>query len=248
MKCVGSIHLPVLVALLVMSTVGSAQEPRRPDTSFVFASSTEELIHQSAYLSAMHSWGIDLMLSTNGFGMGGFYRRQFNDDFAGMVSLGLSDVKDGGETEFITYMGTSFVPGKKNRLLMIPLVASLQYRVFRDDIVDNFRPYLAAGAGPTMMYVSPYAKRVSYTFEDGESFTSVEKIDYFESLKYGKMHYTVGGYVGGGAYFGKQRTNVLGVSVRYYFVPFPKGIEVLEGGFKKEFGGLYITLHFGSAY
>jgi len=38
------------------------------------------------------------------------------------------------------------------------------------------------------------------------------------------------------------------LSIRYYFVRFPSGIEVLQGGYMKEFGGLYITLNFGSSY
>jgi outer membrane protein W len=126
---------------------------------------------------------------------------------------------------------------------MLPLMASLQYRLFRDDIVDNFRPYVTAGAGPTTLFISPYARITDY---GGGTFVS-EKIDFFESLKYGKAHTTVGGFVGAGAYFGRDRTNVMGLSVRYYFIPVKNGIEVMQGGFVKEFGGLYITLHFGSA-
>jgi hypothetical protein len=148
----------------------------------------------------------------------------------------------------VTYFGQSFVPGKKNRLLLLPLIATFQYRLFKDDIVDNFRPYLSAGAGPTMVFVSPYSRTNTIVLGDGTSFTDVEKIDFFDSLKDGKAHYTIGGYVGGGAYFGKQRASVLGVSMRYYFVPFPSGIEILDGGFVRDFGGFYITLHFGSGY
>lgn len=237
------------VLTVVCATNVQAQEPVRPDTSIIFTPSSSSFTTESFYETTEHSWGLDLMLSTNGFGLGGFYRRQFTDAFAGMISFGISDVKDAGETEFVDYYtGQTFVPGKKNRMLMLPLTVSVQYRLFREVIADNFRPYLTAGAGPTMIFVAPYSQRTTVTFPDGTSFSDTEKIDFFDSLKYGKAHYTVGGYVGGGAYFGRQRASVLGVSIRYYFVPFPNGLEILEGTLVKDFGGLYITLHFGSGY
>jgi len=152
----------------------------------VFTPSSSSFTSQTFYETVEHSWGIDLMLSTNGFGLGGFYRRQFTEAFAGMLSLGISDVKDAGETEFVDYYtGQTFVPGKKNRMLMVPLTASVQYRLFRDMIADNFRPYLAAGAGPTMIFVSPYSQQNTVSYPDGTSYTNTEKIDFFDSLKFG---------------------------------------------------------------
>jgi len=196
----------------------------------------------------MSAWGFDLLLSDNGFGLGGFYRREITDVLAGTIAFAISDVKDDGEMEYINYYtGQTQVPGKKNRLLMLPLMASVQYRLFHDEIVDNFRPYVTAGAGPTTLFVSPYARLVDYANGDGSVTQIAEKVDFFESLKYGKAHTTLGGFIGAGAYFGKDRTNVMGLSIRYYFIPVPAGIEVMQGGFVKEFGGIFITLHFGSA-
>ncbi len=241
----------VVVLLLAILTVtpALAQEPPRPDTSIVFTPSSASFTSGSFYEPIVHSWGLDLMLSTNGFGMGAFYRRQFSDALAGMISFGISDVKDAGETEFVDYYtGQTFIPGKVNRMLMLPLTASVQYRLFRDIIAENFRPYITAGAGPVMMFVAPYSQRYTITIPNGPTISETEKIDFFDSLKYGKAHYTVGGYIGGGAYFGRQRASVLGLSIRYYFVPFPDGLELLEGIPVKDFGGLYITLHFGSGY
>ena len=40
----------------------------------------------------------------------------------------------------------------------------------------------------------------------------------------------------------------MGLSIRYYFVPFPQGIEVLSDRRIKNFGGFYITLNVGSFY
>ena len=213
----------------------------------VFRPSLAALVSEALFEQRVSAWGFDLLLSDNGFGLGGFYRREISDALAGTVTFAISDVKDEGEIEYVDYYGQSYVPGKKNRLIMLPLMASVQYRLFRDDIVDNFRPYVTVGAGPTTLFVSPYARLVDIPLGDGSTFKQAQKVDFFESLKYGKAHTTVGGFVGAGAYFGRDRTNVLGLSIRYYFIPVRSGIEVMQGGFVREFGGLFITLHFGSA-
>ncbi len=230
--------------ILVLASLAYGQEPSRPDTSMVFTPVTATLIAEPVFDQRMTAWGFDLLLSESGFGLGGFYRREITNVLAGTIAFAISDVKDDGEMEYYDYWtGTTNVPGKKNRLLMLPLMASIQYRVFHDDIVDNFRPYVTAGAGPTTLFVSPYARII----DDGSGLMRSEKVDFFESLKYGKAHTTLGGFIGAGAYFGKDRSNVMGLSIRYYFIPVPTGIEVMQGGFVKEFGGVFITLHFGSA-
>jgi hypothetical protein len=195
------------------------------------------------------AWGLDLLMSNNGFGLGFFYRTELSDELSLMFNFAVSDVKDDAEFEQYDYYGNSFIPGKKNRLLMIPVTASIQYRLFKDDIVDNFRPFINAGLGPTMIYVAPYAHPVNYYFSDGTpAFTDPGKIDFFTSLKYGKMRYTVGGYIGVGAYFGMEKGTLTGLSVKYFIAPFRDGIEVMDGGYIKNFGGLFITLTFGSMY
>lgn len=192
------------------------------------------------------------MLSNNGFALGGFYRHEFSQDWSLMISLGISDVKDDAEVEQYTYWGGMTVPFKKNRLLMVPLMAGVQYRLFRDDIIDNFRPYISAGAGPTMIFVAPYAKDNIFTLSNGTLYNQREEIEFFSSLKYGQAKYTVGGYVGAGAYFGIDRSTVSGLGFRYYYIPFPSGIAVMEEqlkrGMVKRFGGFYITLSVGSSF
>ena len=193
------------------------------------------------------SWGIDLTISGNGFGLGGYYRKELTDDIALAISLLISDVKAEGEVEYINqYTGQTFIPNKVNRLLMLPLFANIQYRLFKDDIMDNFRPFLSAGAGPTMIFVSPYSRLIPTTIPNYQF--QEEQIDFFESLKYGKAHYTFGSYVGLGAFFGASHESLLGLSARYYFVPFSKGVEVMRGGSVKTFGGFYINISFGSSY
>ncbi|MCI0707031.1 MAG: hypothetical protein L0Y80_06070 [Ignavibacteriae bacterium] len=226
-----------------------AQNNPTTDTTIVFEPSSPDLIASTQYQPLRNAWGIDLMVSNNGFGLGGFWRHEYTDELSGFISLALSDVKDEAEVEYFNqFTGQSFVPGKKNRLLMLPVTFGVQYRLFKDDIVDNFRPFLSAGIGPSMVFVAPYSKTTVYDLGNGQTYTDTEQIEFFSSLKYGQAKYTVGGFIGGGAYFGLDKGTLSGVSFRYYFIPFKKGIEILDQVYVKHFGGFFITLNFGSMY
>lgn len=241
----------LLATLLLLPSVMltlHAQDPTPTDTTIIFEPVSPDLISSAAYRPLRNAWGIDLMISNNGFGAGGFWRHEFSDEISGFVGLAISDVKDEGEVEYYDYYGRPIIPGKKNRLLMFPMSFGVQYRLFKDDIVDNFRPFVSAAVGPSMIFVAPYANRTVYQLPNGQRFIQEEQIDFFSSLKYGQAKYTVGAYIGGGAYFGLDRGTLSGISFRYYFIPFTKGIEILEGSYVKQFGGFFITLNFGSFY
>ena len=202
-----------------------------------------------------NAWGGDILISTGGFGLGGFYRRQFSETIYGFLSLSVSEAKDSREVQFVDpFTLQTFTPGKVNRFLVVPLLFGVQYRLFQDAIQDNFRPYLTAAAGPSIVYASPYADRE----EISPGVTRTREVDFFKALGRGQAHYTVGGYVGIGAFFGFERKNLLGINIRYYFVPLRsgiesfiplgRGIERIEPEKKKEFGGFFITLNFGTQY
>jgi len=233
------------LAFLAVTPPLIAQHPVG-DTTIVFTPSQPDLIRPNSYQSPPDAWGFDIMLSNNGFGAGGFYRHEFSETLSGIVTLALSDVKDDAEVEYFDYFGNSIVPGKKNRLIMIPLMAAAQLRLFKDDIMDNFRPYVSAGIGPTLMFVAPYSFTRTISDSSVGSFEFTEEVEFFQSLKYGQAEYTIGGYLSAGAYFGAPYGTLMGFSIRYYFVPFPGGIEVMDGVRVKNFGGFYITLNIGS--
>ncbi|MDP1677414.1 MAG: hypothetical protein Q8L88_11170 [Bacteroidota bacterium] len=237
----------IAVTFIIASILFSQQN----DSTIIFESPEQELSKpvQSSFDDA---WGADILLSNNGFGIAGFYRHQYTRDLFGTVTLGVAESKDDNEVEYYDYWGQSFVPGKINRFLMIPLHFGVQYRLFADDITDSFRPYVNAGAGPTAVLASPYNR------------------EYFNSLGYARTHYTLGGYVGVGAFFGSDAGSLSGINIRYYFVPFSSGIESLQDPEtiitptagqtfapytipgkirkKKDFGGFFITINLGSVF
>jgi hypothetical protein len=63
-----------------------------------------------------------------------------------------------------------------------------------------------------------------------------------------KQYYTGGGYIGLGAFFGSEKSNIMGVNIRYYFIPYGGGIESLLNVNKKEFGGFSVSLSFGKGW
>lgn len=240
-----ALFFSLFIILLAAPSLAVGQDT---DTSIVFKPANPDLIRASTYTAPTDAWGFDVMVSNNGFGVGGFFRHEFSDELSGIAMLGISDVKDDAEVEYFDYFGNSIIPGKKNRLLMFPFMFGVQYRLFKDDIMDNFRPYVSGGLGPTMMFVAPYAYYRTSRGPNGETITLTEEVDFFKSLKYGQAKYTIGGFIAAGAYFGSPYGTLLGLSIRYYLAHFPQGIEILDDRRISNFGGFYITLNVGSFY
>jgi|YNPMSStandDraft_1061717.scaffolds.fasta_scaffold00133_13 hypothetical protein len=170
----------------------------------------------------------DLHFSEGGLGIGLTYNKEITPSTSIFADLMFSESKDAQEFEYYDYWGNVYVVGKKNRVFILPLNFGLRYRLFKDDIVDNFRPFVQIALGPAMAITTPY------------------KYEFFSSFKYARSRYTLGGSIGLGAHFGFDRKNPIGVSVKYQFVHFfNEGVENLEGFKRKDLGGIFITLNFG---
>jgi hypothetical protein len=220
----------ILASLVLVSFAGAQEHPVRTDSTMVFGFPSRPAA-DSPHTTPLNAWGVGLMISTNGFGMGTFFRHEYSDDFAGFIDFAVSEAKDDDEREYVDYYGQTYIPGKINRFLVLPLFVGVEKRLFKDDIMDNFRPYVSAAAGPAMIYVFPYNE------------------EYFTALGEGHPKYTLGGYVGGGAYFGSERSNLLGINVRYYYIPYNSGlVSMSNGALKTQFGGFSIILNFGTAW
>jgi len=206
----------------------------RPDSISLLRRIETPIVPPEEIHDLTSSWGVNLLISTNGFGLGTFFRHEYSDVLSGYLDFSISEAKDDNEVEFIDVYGNTYTPGKINRFLVLPLLVGVQKRMFKDDITDNFRPFIEAAAGPSMIFVFPYDQ------------------EYFSALGHGSPRYTVGGYIGVGSYFGTERSNLLGMNIRYYFVPYPGGIVSMQQGTavvsKNQFGGLVISLSFGTTW
>jgi hypothetical protein len=222
--------------LVILGMIGNPiySNARQRDSTMVFANPKNPLITADTSTSN-DIYGLDVLFSNNGFGLGFFLRKEYSRTLQGFASLAISEAKDENEMEYYDpYTYESYVPGKVNRFLVFPLTFGIQYRLFDEEILDNFRPYVTAGAGPALVLSSPYEK------------------EFFTSLAYAQAHWTFNVFIGGGAFFGSDKGNIMGVSFRYYFIPVFNGIPSLADlnsnvvSNKKEFGGFFITLNFGA--
>lgn len=198
-------------------------------------------------------WSLDILVSNDGFGLGTIYRRALSNDISAFASFSISESKDEREFEYIDpYFYQTVVPGKLNRFLVLPLMAGIQYRLFRDDIVDTFRPFVNAGAGPTMIYQMPFVELI----QTGGGSIQAKPVEFFSSIGKGHPQYTMSAFVGFGANFGGNKSNVFGVNFRYYFTyvfgeGLPSMFDLYTGEVrarKTDFGGFFITINVGMAY
>ena len=178
-----------------------------------------------------NSLGFDLMIGESGFGFGGFYRRDIIENLTLFGDISFSEAKDEREIEYIDYYGQTFTSGKKNRVFQIPITFGAQYRMFANELTDNLRPYITTGVGPTIALTTPYNE------------------EFFKAFSYAQPHYAVGGYAGIGANFGIDKSNLIGLSFRYYYIKFlDEGVEILYGRKKDSLQGFYVTVNFGFMY
>lgn len=178
-----------------------------------------------------NAWGFDMLIGESGFGFGGFYRRQLSIKFTLFADVSISEAKDEREIEYIDIYGQTFTIGKKNRVFQIPFNFGAQFRLFENELADNLRPYINAGIGPNIVLTTPYSE------------------EFFKAFGSAQTHFGAGGYVGFGANFGLDKSNLIGLNVRYYYTQFfDDGVEILEGRFKDHLNGFFVTLNFGFMY
>lgn len=177
------------------------------------------------------AWGIELMFGEAGFGLGTFVKHQFTQKLTGYFDISFSEAKDEREIEYYDYWGNPFVVGKKNRVFQIPMLFGLQYRLFETSIAENLRPYINFGAGPSLIVTTPYIE------------------EFFSSFGNASSQWAVGGYAGLGANFGIDKSNLVGINVRYYYISlFNDGVESLAGRYQKNLQSIFITLSLGIMY
>jgi hypothetical protein len=249
--CASFLTLVLLGPLTVFAQVPrTTWDPARPPDTMWVGKEPEDPTGPDRYPTV---WSLDILISNDGFGLGTMYRRSYTRDISGFISFSISESKDEREFEYIDpYYNISYTPGKLNRFLVLPLLVGIQYRLFREDIVGTFRPYLNAGAGPSMIYKTPY---VEFVPQDG-GFWETKQVEFFNSIGRGHPAYTVGAFVGMGANFGTERSNIYGVNFRYYFTYlFGAGLPSLYNTFSREvsatknsFGGFVISLNIGMAF
>ncbi|MHB1686675.1 MAG: hypothetical protein ACYCVH_04785 [Ignavibacteriaceae bacterium] len=178
-----------------------------------------------------NTFGLDIIFSEGGFGLGTFYRKQFNQELTGFTDFSISEAKNPQEFTYVDYFGNTYTAGKVNRAFILPFNFGLQYRLFENVIYDNLRPYINFGIGPAIVVTTPY------------------NLEFFNSFHKAKAYPTLGGYIGFGANFGLDKKNLVGINIRYYEIHmFNQGIEIIQDKLEKDLGGLFLTINIGTMY
>ena len=224
-------HIAVLATLVLsvasaraqMTTPTTPPEPRAPvtDTSMIFEPS-QPLIRSSADLQRQYpnSWGFDASFSDYGFGGGMYLSHSFSPDVTAELTADVGTAKGSREFDLLT-------DNKINRIFVIPVIASIQYRLFRFGLSDNLRPYVTAGAGPTVVMTTP------------------AQDEFFSAFGNASSKVVPGGFVGIGANFGTDPKGSFGTSLRYFIIPYPGSIQSTTTEALTNFSGLFLTVSYG---
>ena len=222
-----------LIVVIGASTAFAQSGPQRPaegprsdtphqDSAIIFEPS-HPLIEagEASDVSLPNTWGVSAFFSDYGFGGGAYYSRLISPNWTGVVSLNIGTAKGPKEFGLETEV-------KINRIFVTPLIASLQYRLLRDLLTDNFRPYVTAGAGPVLVMTTPAYQ------------------EFFSAFGSASSKIVPGGFVGVGANFGLDKKSTFGANLRYYIIPYPApGIESTAGVLLTNFNGLFLTVNYG---
>ncbi len=217
--------------LLMLSAAAFAEKPFatvRPDSQYSYMPVRD--IEPDTTLKP-HALGLDIMIGNSGFGGGFFYRKTITGTLSWTATLSISEAKAPNEVSYYDpWTGQKFVPGKINQLWVIPAMVGLQYRLFKDDLTDSFRPYAFAGIGPNVVFAAPYNEPLSYSFS------------------HGKGYFSGGGFIGVGAYFGSDPNSLIGVSIRYYILPLSHGVESMQNEPMANFNSFFIAFNIATQY
>jgi len=219
-----------IIAALIVGVNARAQvtgtTPAKPsvgasDSAMTFQPS-QPLIRSNADLAREYpsAWGFDASFSDYGFGGGMFLSHSFSSDITAVLSADVGTAKGSREFDLLT-------ENKINRIFVIPIIASVQYRLFHYGLSDNLRPYVTAGAGPTVVMTTPAQQEFFSAFHDATS-----KI-------------VPGGFVGLGANFGTDPKGTFGASLRYFIIPYPGAIKSTTTESLTNFNALFLTVSYG---
>lgn len=205
---------------------------RGTDTTFIFKS-PRPLINPGEIDGKINgAFGFDMIFSNSGFGGGIFYNRKLQEDLFFNGSFFISSARKDDEIEYWNSERQEYrVPDKINRIYNMPLTLGLQKFFLKGVLVETLRPYASFGVGASMIITTPY------------------DYEYFHAFRYTRSYYRFATYIGFGAEFGDPEKSLMGVSFRYYYIPYGgKGLESIKDDPINDFGGLFIKLHIGKTF
>ncbi len=215
--------LGVLLAYGLRAQVAGQTTAELPDSLYLFES-PRPLIAPVQEFPAL--WGLTVTFSESGFGAGVFYQRGVRRELAYSVELTVGGARNTDEFEvYDPASGSVYVPGKVNRVFVVPLSLSALYFPFTESLEDSFGPMASLGIAPTLIVATPYAE------------------EFFAAFRRAQLFVRLGAHVGVGVRIRYGSGSFLGVGLRYYLIPFGgAGLESVRGSPIRDFGGMVLVL------
>lgn len=247
LSCVKSVLLSLFVVvgfvLPIRAQVTGGDLPPT-DTSIMFRPVRPLLDDVTNHAVAYNSAGMSLLFSSTGWAAGGYYGVEIGSGLTLNFDAFITGRRNTDEFENALLNGAILVVAEKvNRLFMIPLTASIQYRLFRESLQETFRPFVTVGGVAATIIRNPYI--------DYDNYGSPTRFyEFFESFGYSTTYVRPGAMIGFGAVFGPVgKGNQVGVNLKYYTVPFGgQGLESMRFSPITDFGGVIISMTIGSAW
>ncbi len=190
--------------------------------------------------------GVAVLLTEFGLGAGALYRVGVGGSTSILVEASIGAGRDEREQQFfVGLFGETVTPFKRNYVLMAPVHAGVERRLFRQAIEDDFRPFVQLTAGPTVAYQWPYFDDID---DDAQRDENEERLGPWRGIGRGDVRMGVGGTVAFGAYFGRDGATQ-GLRFGYAGSYFPEPVELLEedpaveGPTRRFFGTPVVSFH-----
>jgi len=214
------------------------------DTTIMFRPVRPLLDDVTNHAVAYNNAGMSLQFSSSGWALGGYYGTEIGTGLTFSLDAFITGRRNTDEFENALLNGAILVVAEKvNRLFMIPLTASIQYRLFRETLQETFRPFVTVGGVAAAIVRTPYI--------DYDNYGSPTRFyEFFESFGHATTYVRPGAMIGFGAVFGPVgKGNQVGVNLKYYTVPFgDQGLESMRYSPITDFGGVIISMTIGSAW
>ena len=179
-----------------------------------------------------------LALTTGGFSVGGGVRSALSARVRLVFDAGLGEVSDERETRFSGPGGVA-IPSKYEYLVVAPLRAGAERRLFARQVEDNVRPFLRLGIGPTLALARPYFsdcngnrryERRADCNGDGTAAPGEGEavLSFYQSLARARPLVGAGATVAAGIHVGRSRRGLQTVAVAMRVDVLPTGVQLLE--------------------